>query len=310
MSKELVVIENENILDLFTKSDYLDEIIKQVEMEVVTFEHDLTNDSRRKKTASLARKVASTKTYLDGLGKDLVSEQKARIKIVDESRKSMRDRLDELRDLARKPLTEWELEEKRITEEKAAKLEAERLAKELESDHEMGLLMHDKFIKDKEDKRLAAEQAEKARLEQEEKDKLEREALIAKEAKEAAELAAKEREAKLLRENKEAKQREEQAKIDRIKAEEQLIQQRKDAESKRLADIEQAKQLVIQRQKDEQERIENERAEREANAKHKGKINRSVRDYLMDACELTDEQATNVVKAIANKSYNLVTINY
>ena len=56
-------------------------------MEVATFKHALINDARHKKTASIARKMASTKTYLDALGKDLVSDWKSKSKAFDTNRK-------------------------------------------------------------------------------------------------------------------------------------------------------------------------------------------------------------------------------
>lgn len=189
MSKELISIEPKNVLTLFTQENQLDEIIKQIEMEIATFEHDLSNDTRRKKTASLARKVSSTKTYLDDLGKDLVSEWKSKSKVVDANRKQMRDRLDELRDLARKPLTDWEKEQERIKAEEEAKAEAEKLRVQIENDHEIALLMNDKF-----DRELAERLAEEKRIEEErqaqlEKERLERDARIAQEAAERAKQA-------------------------------------------------------------------------------------------------------------------------
>lgn len=127
MSNELIAIEEKNALTVFTQDNGLDEIIKQVEMEVATFEHDLSTGAGRKRTASLANQVARTKTYLDGLGKELVSDWKNKAKVVDANRKAMRDSLDELKVIARKPLTEWEEEQKRIEAEEAARLAAEKL---------------------------------------------------------------------------------------------------------------------------------------------------------------------------------------
>jgi hypothetical protein len=55
--------------------------------------------------------VARSKTYLDGLGKQLVAEIKQQAAAVDAERKYIRDTLDELRDSIRKPLDEWEAAE-------------------------------------------------------------------------------------------------------------------------------------------------------------------------------------------------------
>ena len=320
MKKELVVIEPKNVLTLFTQEDQLDEIIKQIEIEVVTFEHDLSNDARRKKTASLARKVASTKTYLDGLGKDLVSDWKLKSKVVDANRKQMRDRLDELRDLARKPLTDWEEDQKRIKAEEDAKAEAEKLRVQIESDHEVALLMNEKF-----DRELAERLAEEKRLEEErqaklEKERLEREAKIAQEAKDKAEREAKEREVRIKREAEEAKakaeadrlaaiEREKQAERDRIAAEKRAKAQQEEADRQRVIAEEKAKreakeaaerarQEEIQRQKDEKERIEREQAEKKAKVEHARNIHQEMAKAFV-ANGLSYDNANLAVKALA-----------
>lgn len=74
---------------------------------------DLSTESGRKKTASLAYKVARTKTAIDDAGKKLNEEARARINAVDESRREIRQQLDALKDDVRKPLTEWEAAEER-----------------------------------------------------------------------------------------------------------------------------------------------------------------------------------------------------
>lgn len=320
MSNELVVIEPKNVLTLFTETDQLEEIIKQVEMEVATFEHDLSNDARRKKTASLARKVASTKTYLDGLGKDLVADWKAKSKAVDANRKMMRDRMDELRDKARKPLTDWEEEQKRIEEENRLAEEAEKLRQQVEADHEIALLLNEKFDRELEEKRKAEEEAERQRKEAEEKARIERERQIAEEARIKAEQEAKEREERLERERKEAIQREEQAKRDAIAAEERRKaqeeeneRQRKIAEEKAKRDAEEAaeraRQAEIQRQHEEQERQRKEQEQREANKRHIGVIRKAAKESLM-ALGLDEEKAKEIVLAIHNGQVANVKINY
>lgn len=331
MSNELIVIEPKNVLTVFTESNGLDDIIKQVEMEVMTFEHDLSNDTRRKRTASLARKVASTKTYLDGLGKDLVSDWKNKAKVVDANRKLMRDRLDELKDIARKPLTDWENEQAEIEAARIAAEAAEKLRQKIESDHEIALLMNEKFDREMEEARKAEEEAERLRKEQEEKERLEREARIAQEAKEAAEREAKEREERLIRE---AKEREEKAERDRLAAierEKELERQRIEAEerariqadeaekrrieaeakAKRDAEeaAERARLSEIQRQKEQEARIKEEQEAREANKKHIGAIRKAAKESLM-SLGIYEEKAKEIVMAINDGKIANVKINY
>lgn len=331
MSNELIVIEPKNVLTVFTESNGLDDIIKQVEMEVMTFEHDLSNDARRKRTASLARKVASTKTYLDGLGKDLVSDWKNKAKVVDANRKLMRDRLDELKEIARKPLTDWENEQAEIEAARIAAEEAEKLRLQIESDHEIALLMNEKFDREAEEARKAAEETERLRKEQEEKERLEREARIAREAKEAAEREAKEREERLIRE---AKEREEKAERDRLAAierEKELERQRVEAEERARVQAEEAEKrrieaeakakrdaeeaaerarlAEIQRQKEQEARIKEEQEAREANKKHIGAIRKAAKESLM-SLGIDEEKAKEIVMAINDGKIANVKINY
>jgi hypothetical protein len=109
--KELIKIESVTALDVFNNAG-LDPLLEQIKDEVRSFVPDLSTVTGRKAIASLAAKVAKSKTYLDGLGKDLVADQKAAIKTVDAERKRMRDDLDLLKIEARKPLTDWEDAEK------------------------------------------------------------------------------------------------------------------------------------------------------------------------------------------------------
>jgi len=87
-------------------------IIDQIKVEVAGVVPDLKTAKGRKAIASLAAKVARSKTHLDALGKELTADQKAATKAVDNERKAMRDELDDLRDEVRRPLTEWEDAEK------------------------------------------------------------------------------------------------------------------------------------------------------------------------------------------------------
>lgn len=127
---DLVVIEKANAMTVFQSADQIEEILQKVEREVMSFVPDITTAKGRKEIASLAYKVAQTKTYLDGLGKDLVAELKEIPKLIDANRKTVRDRLDELKAKARQPLTDYEEEQARIKAEEEAKAAAERAERE------------------------------------------------------------------------------------------------------------------------------------------------------------------------------------
>jgi len=83
-------------------------ILDDIGCQAHAVEHDVSTLKGRTSIAGTAYKVARSKTYLDGLGKQLVAEIKQQAAAVDAERKYIRDTLDELRDSIRKPLDEWE----------------------------------------------------------------------------------------------------------------------------------------------------------------------------------------------------------
>lgn len=154
---DLVVIEKSNAMTVFKSADQIEDILQKVEREVMSFVPDVTTAKGRKEIASLAYKVAQTKTYLDGLGKDLVAELKEIPKLIDANRKTVRDRLDELKEKARQPLTDYEVEQERIKQEeeaerKKAQEEADRIRREAEA-KEAARIVEEKRIKDEEERR-------------------------------------------------------------------------------------------------------------------------------------------------------------
>jgi hypothetical protein len=268
---ELVVIEKVNAVQVFAPGG-IDDLLLKIEQEAKSIVPDITTPKGRKEIASIAHKVAKSKTQLDSLGKDLVAEWKTKASAVDAERKKMREFLDNLKTEVRAPLTEWEEKEAARQEghitainemESAASYTADcwqtlnleamkdRLA-EIEAER-MGEAHWDEFagkaaeakdyaiksIKESIAKREAydAEQAELARLraESEERERKEREA--------AAEKARIEREERIAKEAAEAatKAAEESAEKARIKAAEaakaeqdRIEREKQDAINKRL----------------------------------------------------------------------------
>lgn len=84
------------------------EICALIEREARALVPDITTQPGRNAIASMAAKIARSKTYLDNLGKLYVDELKELPKQVDAERRAMRNRLDALKDEIRAPLTEWE----------------------------------------------------------------------------------------------------------------------------------------------------------------------------------------------------------
>lgn len=108
------------------KPEAMESILNEVKEKVGSIVPDLSTDKGRKEIASLAHKVSKSKVMIDDLGKEYASDLKGKIKVIDGARKHAREFLEDLRDQVRKPLTEWEEEQKRIEEEKRRR-EEERM---------------------------------------------------------------------------------------------------------------------------------------------------------------------------------------
>lgn len=124
MATQILDLKTLKATEVFTgEKPTLESLIEIVRKEVAGFKPDLSTDKSRKEIGSLAAKVASSKVALDNLGKDYVAEVKAKIAPIDVMRKNMREELDELKVEARKPLTEWEDQEKQKAEEIEIKIQ-------------------------------------------------------------------------------------------------------------------------------------------------------------------------------------------
>ncbi|HHK9547119.1 TPA: hypothetical protein ACQZHL_001293 [Citrobacter freundii] len=318
---DLVVIEKSNAMAVFTNNEQLDPIIEKIEKEARSLIPDVSTKKGRDAIASMAHKVARSKTYIDNAGKDLVAELKALPKQIDESRRIVRERLDALKDEVRRPLTEWEAEQERIKAEEAAKIKAEEDRNKFESDHEIALLMNDAFDRELAEKKAEAERqriaheeelkrqaAEQAKREAEEKaaaelaaaKKREEDAiaaraqaeLLAKQAQERAEQEAKDAAAKAEAEKKaaiEAEQRKAQEEADRIKREAEAKEAARLAEDKRIAD---------------------EKAKREADVKHRKAVGTEIVNALTANTSISRDQAIEVLKALMDGQVPRTQINY
>ena len=109
----VAVTDNPSIVLLDTKR--FEQFYEAIKEETDKLVPDLTTEKGRKEIASMAFKVAKTKTAIDAAGKLLNEDARAKINLVDAARRDIRDRLDALKDEVRRPLTEWEArEEQRV----------------------------------------------------------------------------------------------------------------------------------------------------------------------------------------------------
>lgn len=107
---ELQVLEqNSNaIVEAFKTEGGAKALFDRIAEQARSVVPDLSTDKGRKAIASMARKVASTKTAFDAHGKELKEQYTVITNKIDADRKLFRDSCDALRDEIRKPLTEWE----------------------------------------------------------------------------------------------------------------------------------------------------------------------------------------------------------
>lgn len=103
-------------------NDKAEAIIAEIRAEALSFAPDLSTDASRKQIASVAAKVAKAKVAIDAAGKQLVDPIKAKAKVIDAERRAYKDALDALKAEVRQPLTDWEHEQNRITEERKQRL--------------------------------------------------------------------------------------------------------------------------------------------------------------------------------------------
>jgi hypothetical protein len=329
VSFDLVLREAEEMdkQELF-RPEVVEKILDTIKDKVKEFEPDLTTAKGRKEIAYIANKVARSKTFLDGIGKNVVSEWKAKAKDVDDQRKHIRDTLDAMKEYVRKPLTEWENEEKerqekinnRILEIKAysdlamyENLTAIEIKEKLEdvnaieiddsfgdnkttaqNEKENSISALEKLITDK-----AKHEKEQAELAELRKEKEEREK---KEAEEKAEAERKAQEEKIRKEAEEkakieAEQKAKEA-IAKVEAEKQEIL-RKQEEEKANAD-------AAQKQKEEEER------KRIANESHRSSIEDQAIVSLVNSCGdfVNIRISKEVIKAISENKIKNVSINY
>ncbi|MEG5548000.1 hypothetical protein UXO11_00170 [Enterobacter wuhouensis] len=317
---DLVVIEKQNAMAVFTTKEQLDPIIEAIEKEARSLVPDVSTRKGRDAIASMAHKVARSKTYIDNAGKDLVAELKALPKQIDESRRIVRERLDALKDEVRKPLTEWEVEQERIkAEEVMNALHAEALemneefdrqrAAQIEADHEMALLMNEKFDRDREEQRRQAEQAQRERDERLKQDAAEQARRDAEAMHKAEIEAAARREA-------EGKARAEAAERQRIETEQRAAREKKEAEERARREKEEAVAAERRRQEEaeaarlaEEQRKAEEEARRTADKEHRRTVNRRVIADLI-AQGIPEEFAQKAMLALAGGKVQDAHIKY
>ncbi len=297
----------------------LDAYLEQIR-QAVNEVPDLTTKKGRDRVASLAAQVSRSKTAIEKPGREYLKRLKEAVRPAEAEIKRFVDACDELRDVTRRPLTEWEAEQERIKAEEAMNaLHAEALAMNeefdrqmaarIESDHEMALLMNDAFDREQADK---AAEAERQRIAHEEEIK-----------RLAAAAAAREVEQRAQREREEAAHREavlkaqaEQAERDRIAAEQKAEADKQAAvEAERRKAQEEADRIRREAEQREQARLAEEKrkaeeeSRRAADVEHRRGINTAAVQALINQ-GIPHEWAKACIIAVALGKVPATTIKY
>lgn len=286
----------------------LDAFLEKIRAEVNEVP-DLSTAKGRARIASLAAQVSRSKTAVEKPGRDYLKRLKEQPKVVEAELRRFTNECDNLRDEVRRPLTEWEAEQQRLKDEEAACIAKEALAKQIESDHEIALLLNEKFDREREEQRLQAEKAqrerderlqreaaEQARRDAEAKHQAELDAAARREAEARAAVEYAEREAREALERTikladEARKQAEREKQEAIEAERLKSQQ---AEAARQAEV---------------KRIADEEARRAADVEHRRTINATAVQALIDQ-GIPDDWAKACVIAIARGKVPATVIKY
>lgn len=333
---ELEIADQNVVVAAFRKPGGTTELFERIAQEARSHVPDVTTKKGRDQIGSLALKISKSKTFIEKCGKELVAEQKAQIKLIDDDRIATVKKFDELRNEILAPRDAWEQAEKdRVAKHENAILVIKEHLQELETldasrivnriEHLENFDVDYTFEEYEEQAKLAkfetleklrkalverekyeAEQAELERLRLAEQARLQREH-EERIAREAAEKATREAEEKarfeaerVQREKAEAEQREARLKAEKEAAELRAVQaaenERKRIEAEQFAQAEAAR-------KAEEARL--------ADVEHRRQINREALEAIKGVCpELSEPQVKSLVGAIISGLIPHVSIKY
>lgn len=287
---ELEIADQNVVVAAFRKPGGTTELFERIAQEARSHVPDVSTKKGRDQIGSLALKISKSKTFIEKCGKELVAEQKAQIKLIDDDRIATVKKFDELRNEILAPRDAWEQAEKdRVEKHENAILVIKEHLQELETldasrivnriEHLENFDVDYTFEEYEEQAKLAkfetlevlrkalvthekyeAEQAELERLRQAEmlRQQQERDAQIAREAAEKATREAEEKarfEAeRVQREKREAEQREARLKAEKEAAELRAMQaaenERKRIEAEQVAKAEAERKAAEAREAD------------------------------------------------------------
>ena len=308
---------------LFTEGGMLDTLIEEIETEISAHEPDLDSDKGRKAIASLAYSIAKRKTALDNAGKELNEEHRKAINAVDAVRKRMRDSLDELKDRARLPLTEWEKaeEDRKDRINQVRDLLARRPAFGASADEIQAMI---DSVKAADCDSLVLQDLTQLVLD-EQSDAIEqlqaahRAAIEAEQQRAALEQMRQQKEAEEKRQREQAEKAEAEAREKaRIEAAEKAAAERAAAAERQkaqdaidTANRERAAAEAKLRAEEERKASEaREEAARQADKEHRSAVMKSAKEAIMEHGDVSEDRAKAIVLAIVAGSVPHVTLRF
>lgn len=321
---ELEIADQNIVVSAFRTPGGTAELFERIAQEARSHVPDVTTKKGREQIGSLALKISKSKTFIEKCGKELVAEQKAQIKLIDDDRISVVKKFDELRNEILAPRDAWEQAEKdRVAKHEGAietikayfapafidseniKLSIQHVEntvidssyEEFENQAKIAkfetLELLKKALADRE--KYEAEQAELERLRIAEQQRIqqEREAQIAREAAEKATREAEEK-ARLEAERVQREKAESEQREARLKAEKEAA----------LLREEQLKQQAIEREKqaeiDRQNAIEAERKRIEQEAQAKAEADRKAEEARLANVEHRKQICSEALKGLTD----------
>lgn len=109
---ELEIADQNVVVAAFRKPGGTTELFERIAQEARSHVPDVTTKKGRDQIGSLAMKVSKSKTFIEKCGKELVADQKAQIKLIDDDRIATVKKFDELRNEILAPRDAWEQAEK------------------------------------------------------------------------------------------------------------------------------------------------------------------------------------------------------
>lgn len=110
----VIVVDQERLQAFFADGKNLDEAYGRIEKLAKGLVADVSTKEGVSQIKSCARQIASAKTKIDNLGKQVVAELKALPGVIDENRRSFRAKMEALQAEIRRPVTEIEEREDEI----------------------------------------------------------------------------------------------------------------------------------------------------------------------------------------------------